>query len=316
MSTIQNGGKCREIPDISVELPAEHAFSLDRVGMKSIECPVQFEVNSKLSVIPAKVDAYVSLDKADAKGIHMSRLFLNVTEALENNVLNFVLLEKLLAQILDTHKGISKSAEIKVHFELPVKRKALLSSEHGWRQYPISFISRLNSDGTFTRRYKIEILYSSTCPCSAALSRDLVQQEFKKKFKDQEVNSEEVHSWLGTQQAVKGVAHAQRSRANVILQLNDQFKAPLEYIDAIEESLGTPVQAAVKRVDEQEFARINAENLMFCEDAGRKIKAFLENSSEIVDYHAEVAHEESLHPHDAVSAIVKGVAGGFQIQDL
>ena len=79
----------------------------------------------------------------------------------------------------------------------------------------------------------------------------------------------------------------------------------IDYIDLVEEALGTPVQAAVKREDEQEFARINAENLMFCEDAGRKIKRALEERPEVLDFRAEVIHEESLHPHDAVSVVTK-----------
>ena len=35
----------------------------------------------------------------------------------------------------------------------------------------------------------------------------------------------------------------------------------------------------VKRSDEQEFARLNAEKLMLCEDAVPKIKAMLEQST-------------------------------------
>ena len=38
---------------------------------------------------------------------------------------------------------------------------------------------------------------------------------------------------------------------------------PIDVIDEIERSLGTPVQMVVKREDEQEFAKLNAENLMF-----------------------------------------------------
>ena len=37
----------------------------------------------------------------------------------------------------------------------------------------------------------------------------------------------------------------------------------------MEAALGTPVQTAVKREDEQAFARLNGRNLMFCEDAPR-----------------------------------------------
>ena len=43
-------------------------------------------------------------------------------------------------------------------------------------------------------------------------------------------------------------------------------QAELEQLAAQYDELKTPVQAAVKREDEQEFARLNGQNLMFCED--------------------------------------------------
>jgi GTP cyclohydrolase I len=105
---------------------------------------------------------------------------------------------------------------------------------------------------------------------------------------------------------VGGVPHAQRSRAKIRLELDPAASAEvIDYIDLVETALGTPVQAAVKREDEQEFARLNAQNLMFCEDAGRKIKSSLNRQEEILDFRAEVTHEESLHPHDAVSIVTK-----------
>lgn len=305
----------RPIPDISLETSADHSYKLDRVGMRRIECPIRLEIAGQVSLIPAFVNAFVSLDQPEAKGIHMSRLFLLVTEALENNKLSFELLDKLLGQILDSHKGISESADVRVSFDLPVKRKALVSEEYGWRQYPVSYSSRIEG-GQLTHRYELEVMYSSTCPCSAALSRHLVQAEFKKQFKDQKVEAEDVHAWLGTQASAQGVAHAQRSRAKIKLEFKGEASTPLDIIDAVEAALGTPVQSAVKRVDEQEFARINAEHLMFCEDAGRKIKALLEDMPNLTDYYAEVSHEESLHPHDAVSSVVKGVPGGFRMHQL
>ena len=77
-------------------------------------------------------------------------------------------------------------------------------------------------------------------------------------------------------------------------------------------TLATPVQTAVKREDEQEFARLNAANLMFCEDAARRLKAMLNARSDIADFHVRVEHHESLHAHDAVSVFVKGVKGGYR----
>ena len=63
---------------------------------------------------------------------------------------------------------------------------------------------------------------------------------------------------------------------------------------------------AVKREDEQEFALRNGQNLMFCEDAARRIARALNQAPAVVDYVAEVSHLESLHPHDAVALVCKG----------
>ncbi len=72
----------------------------------------------------------------------------------------------------------------------------------------------------------------------------------------------------------------------------------LDLIDRVEAAVGTPVQTAVKRADEQAFASLNGHNLMFVEDAERRIEAVL------LDYvcpSVHVRHMESLHPHDAVA---------------
>jgi GTP cyclohydrolase I len=63
------------------------------------------------------------------------------------------------------------------------------------------------------------------------------------------------------------------------------------------------VQTAVKREDEQAFAELNAANLMFCEDAARRVAAALANDARVDRYEVRVAHFESLHPHDAVARV-------------
>ena len=66
-------------------------------------------------------------------------------------------------------------------------------------------------------------------------------------------------------------------------------------------ALATPVQTAVKRADEQAFAALNGANLMFVEDAARRLGAALSAAGA---QHAavHVRHIESLHPHDAVAS--------------
>ena len=71
------------------------------------------------------------------------------------------------------------------------------------------------------------------------------------------------------------------------------------------------MQTAVKREDEQEFARLNGAHPMYCEDAVRRIRAALDGLPGVLDWSVRAAHLESLHPHDAVAAAVRGVPGGF-----
>jgi GTP cyclohydrolase I len=85
-------------------------------------------------------------------------------------------------------------------------------------------------------------------------------------------------------------------------------------IDIIEHALKTPVQTAVKREDEQEFALANGQNLLFCEDAARRIQRALDDDERIVDFWIRAAHHESLHPHDAVAITAKS-AGGYRLLD-
>ena len=65
----------------------------------------------------------------------------------------------------------------------------------------------------------------------------------------------------------------------------------------------TPVQTAVKREDEQEFARLNGENSMFVEDALRTMKKALNSFDSLESFEIKTHHFESLHAHDAVGSI-------------
>ncbi len=71
---------------------------------------------------------------------------------------------------------------------------------------------------------------------------------------------------------------------------------------AAEQALGTAVQTAVKRADEQAFALANGQNLMFCEDAARRLHSALLLQPELSAFQLRVVHAESLHAHDAVAA--------------
>jgi GTP cyclohydrolase I len=66
-----------------------------------------------------------------------------------------------------------------------------------------------------------------------------------------------------------------------------------------------------KREDEQAFAELNAANTKFVEDAVRLLYEKLDKVKEIKDFKVIASHNESLHSHDAISVITKGVQNGF-----
>ena len=280
------------LPDIAAQA-SRQALPLDWVGMCGIALPVLFD-GQRLS---AKADAGVSLDDGEARGIHMSRLYLAL-EMLERENLTPALLRRVLQSFLETHEGLSNSAYLKIHTDLLLKRPALVSPLAGWKTYPVSIEARLKN-AMFHVELKIDVPYSSTCPCSAALSRQLIQQQFVDDFANKPLQHADVLAWLGSTKGIVATPHSQRSNANLRLRVDD---LPLiAIINDAEAALGTAVQTAVKRADEQAFALANGQNLMFCEDAARRLNLALKRSPGINAFHIRVVHAESLHAHDAVA---------------
>ncbi|MGE8098853.1 GTP cyclohydrolase FolE2 [Pseudomonas fluorescens] len=284
------------LPDIAAQA-SRQALPLEWVGMCGIALPVVFD-GQRLS---AKADAGVSLDDGEARGIHMSRLYLAL-EMLEQESLTPALLRQALQRFLDSHEGLSNAAYLRIHADLLLKRPALISPLAGWKSYPISIEARLENT-VFHVELKIEVPYSSTCPCSAALSRQLIQQQFIDDFANKPLQHADVLTWLGSPKGIVATPHSQRSSAQLRLRLDD-YLDDLPLIAAIndaEAALGTAVQTAVKRADEQAFALANGQNLMFCEDAARRLNLALKRSPGIKAFQLRVLHAESLHAHDAVA---------------
>lgn len=298
-----------KLPEIDIaETPMAGAIPLHRVGMSQIECPViiQHKDGTQVQAL-GRVDAFVSLDQPQ-KGIHMSRLYLMVESRLSSAPLTPKLLNEIAHEFLKTHHGISETAHVSVSFDLLLKRPALKSANSGWRRYPVTLWSTVN--GKESCGADLTVSYSSTCPCSAALSRQLIQNRFLETFAAKpNLQKDEIAAWLGTEGAIAGTPHGQRSEGHIKLELKsavDSLKFISQTIEAVEYQLKTPVQTAVKREDEQEFARLNAANLMFAEDAARRMHQAVTGLNLFVGTAVESVHIESLHPHNAVAKVASG----------
>jgi len=308
-----NENVVRAMPDVANEAQPAVAGTLEWVGMGNIDVPVTLAGSDGSAVrAPARVSAYVNLTQPDVRGIHMSRLYLHVDKHLSAEPLTPCSIRRLLRDFLESHAELSDRAMVRISFDHLVRRPALKSDNSGWKSYPLT-IAGVMDKGQFILEVGCEVVYSSTCPCSAALARQLIQERFSEDFaRGTPLDYDAVVAWLGREQGICATPHSQRSIAEVRVKLAPSFGFPIvALIDRIEDALKTPVQTAVKREDEQAFALLNGENLMFCEDAARRIQAALAQDEHIADFWIRATHQESLHPHDAVAVATKGVAGGY-----
>ena len=303
-------------PDIANERLKKSSLPIDFVGIRNLEMPVCLKEG--LHQVPAVIDIFVSLDDPKARGIHMSRIYRSLHDFFEKETLSFSAMEKVLKEIIGRQEKISHSGRLKISAKWPKNTKALKSALSGWRYHPFFYQTEFQEKQNITD-YILggEVLYSSTCPCSASLSREVIQQEFQVDFSgdnEKDFTREKVSEWLKTGKSQSATPHAQKSRAVFKILVSEQEKdqvSILNIIEEVEQTLGTPVQTAVKRADEMEFARLNGRNMLFCEDAVRRIGELFKSKKHFLDYHVQVRHYESLHPFTVESSLVKGVTGGW-----
>ncbi|MCR9245718.1 MAG: GTP cyclohydrolase FolE2 [bacterium] len=307
------------LPDVAdVAVPPVRG-GLNAVGMRDIAMPVAIALSRGHERLEAAlVGLGVDLVQPDARGVHMSRLYLAADRLLSAETVTPGGLRELLRESIDSQSGLSRGGFVRIRGGLTLRRPALISANSGHRRYPVELLARLDPTGGFRLEECVHLDYSSTCPCSAALARQLTRQHFERDFAEQpNPGSERVAEWLASERGMPATPHSQRSVAEIRIQrsaatsiASDCFPID-DLIDRCETALGTPVQTAVKRADEQEFALRNGQNLMFCEDAARRLQDELDKLPDLEDYRIQVSHLESLHAHDAVAVAARGVPGGF-----
>lgn len=244
-----------ELPDISLSDTASVPGPLSWVGMQGIDLPLPVSEPGCHRELHARVDAQVDLPRPEAKGTHMSRLYRLLDVLSEGEALTPSRLKTLLGRMIESHIDCGTgNARLRIAFDLLIRRPALLTEGlSGWKSYPVHITASLIG-GVFRCRVEVQVVYSSTCPCSAALSRHVVEQRFVDTFGDKNsVNPDEIAAWL-RENASAATPHSQRSEAHVGVDVEADSFGLMALIDQVEAALQTPVQTAVKRADEQAFA--------------------------------------------------------------
>ena len=259
---------------------------IQQVGIHNFKLPLKYRTKAgKILTLETSVTGTVSLE-ADLKGINMSRIMRSFYEH-KDDVTTGEWLGKVLKSYLRNVK--SKDARVKISFSYPMLRPSLRTDLEGYQFYDVAFEGVMTSDGRYRRFIHFDFVYSSACPCSAELTEHARDKRH-----------------------VYGVPHSQRSKARVTLEEADGKKIWIEDVHELcLNALQTETQVMVKREDEQAFAELNGAYLKFVEDAARLLYQQFDSDKRIKDFRIACSHLESLHSHDAVSVICKGVKGGF-----
>ena len=260
-----------------------------QVGISGFRLPLRFVgPDGENLTLESKVTGTVSLD-ADKKGINMSRI-IRIFYEYENEVFSPETLERILRHYKE--KLDSREARLKVDFSYPMVQKSLRSGLEGYQYYNSSFEGIIDRADRVRKIINFDFVYSSACPCASELS------EHARQTRD-----------------LLAIPHSQRSLARVSVEIHpDRELSMLELRDMCIHGLGTETQVMVKREDEQAFAELNGAKIKFVEDAARLLYEQLVEDSRIIDFRIVCSHFESLHSHDAVAVLCRGVDGGFRAE--
>ena len=259
---------------------------IQHVGISGFRLPMLVvSRDGKPVPLECTITGTVSL-AADRKGINMSRIMRTFYE-FKDRVLSHELLEEILIRY---KKDLDCSrARILVELRYPILQKSLRSGLEGWQYYRAVLEGTIDDLDRVRRYIHLDFVYSSACPCSAELTEHAREER-----------------------EVYGIPHSQRSKARVIAEVSP---AKSLFIEDMQElclaAIHTETQVMVKREDEQAFAELNGAYSKFVEDAARVIYEQFDRDLRVRDFVIACSHLESLHSHDAVSVINKGMPSGL-----
>jgi GTP cyclohydrolase I len=259
---------------------------IQHVGISGFHLPMLVATrDGKPAPLECTVTGSVSL-AADRKGINMSRILRTFYE-FKDRVLSHELLEEVLVRY---KKDLDCSrARILVEFRYPILQKSLRSGLEGWQYYRAVLEGSIDDLDRLRRYVHFDFVYSSACPCSAELAEHAREER-----------------------SVYSIPHSQRSKARVVAEVSPGRSLFVEDMQELcLKALQTETQVMVKREDEQAFAELNGAYSKFVEDAARVVYEQFDGDARVRDFVIACSHLESLHSHDAVSVINKGMPSGL-----
>ena len=238
-----------------------YKLKIDKVGVKNVTVPIRLKNKETFTPSIATINLFVDLHQ-NSKGTHMSRIIESIDE-LRKELLNIIVIEKILCKTITNLSATSGTIEIK--FPFFIEKEAPISKKKSVMEYKCIVSSHKNSN-TSKNLITVEVPVTTVCPCSKEIS--------------------------------KYGAHNQRNLVTIKAE-SDDFNLIKELIYIVEKNSSCQIYPLLKRADEAHVTEKAYENPMFVEDIVRSVAVELKNNEKISWFSVESEAFESIHPHNA-----------------
>lgn len=271
----------KALPDVQKNKD-DRGISINRVGVEDIKFPLFITTKEGgENLVTATINLYGSL-RHQVKGVSMSR-FIEILMKWKFKNIDRNSLEQLLIELRD-HLGKEdvEDVYIEISFDYFITKTTPISNQECVMSYPCTFTARLKEYYKFW--LKVEVLASSSCPCSKEIST------------------------MG--------AHNQRSHIIVNVEpLRGNLIWLEDLIKTIEKCGSCEIWSLLKRVDEKYVTETAYSNSKFCEDIARQTSLALQEMGSLSKFKIKVCNDESIHQHNAVSYVARRLKGDSWVKD-
>lgn len=252
------------LPDVQAQ-PDFREQRIDAVGVKGVRYPIAIKSGVRVVHTIAQLSMTVALG-AQLKGTHMSRfleLLQSRTEAFDQDSFRSMVFEML-------DRLGAGSGSISMHFPYFVEKRAPVSGVSSLLDHEVEWTGRVEDDGRYALRVRVEVPVTSLCPCSKEISA------------------------YG--------AHNQRSHIGIEAEIEGTMSME-ELIAIAESNASCEVYGLLKRADEKFVTERAYDNPKFVEDLVRDVAHTLDQDPRIDGYVVEAENFESIHNHSAFARI-------------
>lgn len=298
-----------KLPDVQGERP-EFQIKLTKVGIVGVKVPVgQILLGQTKVILAPTISAYIDLP-SNQRGIHASRNYEPIIDAINKYVGGTYKLEDLVSSIakklLKKHPYSTYSLVKAVTTAFYQVRTPNSNSESC---EPFRILAKAEGIRTEDEMVKVDkfigvrVLGMTACPCAL----EIIKETFKDRVKNMPQN-------------IPLATHVQRSYATIIIQVPDGFEIDvMDLVGIARESMSSPTYELLKRSDEANIIINAVEKPRFVEDCVRYmancIVSKFSNFPDSTLIYLKQRSQESVHTHD-LQAELRTTIGEIRSYDL